>query len=144
MGAFMISSNEALLHSILYAKSHYETDPTYRGLRVMCGHYSAMDPECIDDQSLMHYSLILCDKFAPKVSLENFIMDAFRETKWYRPNRKLSDPNPTSISQLDIVAFVLSKLRYLQVSDLPPLPKADSSIYPLSENHKEYLSKQSQ
>ena len=130
-----MSSDEAIAHSILYAKGHYQHDEKLTGLRVLAGHYSLMDPEYIDDMHLMQYALMLLEKYPRHPALiSDTISDIFRETwKWRRDERGFQPNCVKNITMIDVVEYVMSQFRYMKVDQLPPLPKADASIYPLRD-----------
>lgn len=124
-----LSSEEVMLHSILYAKGHYmQDDKTLDGLRVLVGHYSCMEKKYITDDVLLEYSLMLLNRFKPDVNASQLVLKAFKEAwMWNRGKDK------DTISKLDFVQAILSELRFIMVKDLPPLPVADPNIYPLRE-----------
>lgn len=129
------TSEELMLHAILYSKGHYQYDPTLKGLRVIVGHYSMMDIEYINDEHLMHFSLWMLEKFKPKVTVAEVVTGCFRDTwKWHHSDTPMKQRG--NITQLDMVEYILSELRHMRVVDLPPLPIADANIYPIKDNRQ--------
>lgn len=131
----MTDYNSFKLHAILYAKGHYDYDKTLKGLRVIAGHYAGMDVEYITDEHLMHFMLMMVEEYVPNLKFSDVILDIFRESWKWRSDKTLIDmpKNGGSISQLDVVEGLMSRLRYITVDKLPTLPEADSSIYPLRQ-----------
>ena len=129
------TSEELMLHAILYSKSHYQRDATLKGLRVIVGHYSLMDPEFIDDTHLMHFALGMLEKFKPKVTVSDVVTGCFREAWKWRMDASPMMPQG-AITQLDMVEYILLEIRHMRVVDLPPLPVADANIYPLKDNNE--------
>lgn len=128
------TSEELMLHAVMYSKGHYKQDATHKGLRVIVGQYSMMDTEYIDDTHLMHFALWMLEKFKPSVTVSDVVTGCFRETwKWRRDATPMKPQG--SITQLDMVEYILSEIRQMRVVDLPPLPEADANIYPLKENN---------
>jgi hypothetical protein len=125
-----MTSDEALLHAVLYAKGHYDYDRTLKGLRYICGKYALMDPEYINDDHLLQFALLLLEKFKPNEKLDDFILEVFRESWKWREGAAALKP-VTTIDRLDVVEIALSKLRYMTIDRLPKLPQADPSVYPL-------------
>ena len=127
----MTDSTQLKLHAVLYAKGHYQYDKTLAGLRQIAGAYSLMDVEFINDEHLMHFALMLLETYAPETKFSDLITEAFRETWKWRPASASKDRG--TITQLDVVETVLSKLRYMRVDQLPKLPVAEIHIAPLKE-----------
>jgi len=125
-----MTSDELLLHAVLYAKGHYDYEPSLKGLRYICAQYALMDVEYINDDHLMHFAFVLLEKFKPNEKLTDFVLNTFRESWMWREGASALKP-VQNISRRDVVEQVLHRLRYMRVTELPPLPTADPSIYPL-------------
>lgn len=121
-----LSSEEALLHAIMYAKGHYSEDTKLTGLRHIASHYVGIGIEYLNDDVLFHFALVLLEKFKPNAKLSTVIQNAFEEN-WKWGQKK------DTITRLDIVQCILSEVRFLTIHELPPLPKANPDIYPLRE-----------
>lgn len=129
------TSEELMLHAVLYSKGHYLREDTLNGLRVIVGHYSLVDPEYVDDSHLMQFALWMLEKFKPKVTVSDVVTGCFREAWMWR--RDVTPMKPQgAITQRDMVEFILSEIRHMRVVDLPPLPVADANIYPLNLKEK--------
>jgi hypothetical protein len=116
----MTDSDQLKLHAVLYAKGHYQYDKTLAGLRKIVSDYSLMDVKYIDDEHLMHFVLMLLETYAPNTKFDDLILEP-------------ASVNRGTISQLDVVEGILSRLRHMRVDELPPLPVADAAIAPLKE-----------
>lgn len=126
MPTITLTSEQSLLHAIMYAKGHYSEDKNLTGLRHIVSHYVGMGIEYVSDDVLFHFSLVLLEKFKPNANFSTIIENAFKENwKWGKQK--------DTISRLDIVQTVLSEVRFLTIHELPPLPKANPDIYPLRE-----------
>ena len=129
------TSEEYILHAILYAKGHYQYDPTLKGLREIVSRYALFNVDYINDEHLMHFALMMLEKFKPKVTVSDVVTGCFRDTwKWCRSDTPMKQRG--NITQLDMVEYILSELRYMKVVDLPPLLVADANIYPLKEKNQ--------
>jgi hypothetical protein len=119
------SSDELELQAILYIKGHYKKDTNFSGFKKIISLFTGTGLEFIDDDYMLHFSLMLLEKYGPpNLTKENFILELFRRLQWYKGKKD-------NASKVDIVDEIFSIIRFVGVKDLPPLPEADASIWEL-------------
>jgi hypothetical protein len=76
-----ITSDEAILHAILYSKGWYKRDENFTGLRAIAEIYTAIGKEFINDEFLFQFILMVHEKYLPKKTLTDFISEAFKNKR---------------------------------------------------------------
>ena len=119
------SAEQLQLHAIMYAKSHYQSDPQFNGLKKIVSLCCGVDVEWVNEDYLLHFCLDLLETYgSKKLTKQYFILELFRELRWY----KQKDDN---VTKMDVVNHILSILRMTKAADLPPLPEPDPAIWGL-------------
>jgi hypothetical protein len=127
-----ISSDEAILHAILYSKGWYQKDDNLTGLRAIAEIYTGVGKEFINDEFLFQFVLMVHEKYLPKKTLTDFISETFKN------KRMIQDwddrGKPTSLTYKDFIESALSGLHFLKITEIDKLPAPNPEIYPLKDD----------
>jgi len=125
-----ITSDEYMIHLIIYAKDWYASTNTMDDIRQIQSGYCGMEPKYIDDEGVMLWVTAVYEKFVPATrrnDLGRFLNEMFKDLRWVTPKR-------TELRRVDVVEKLLSDIRqYIMAKDIPVWPEPNPEILPLKD-----------